>query len=253
MNFSFPDKVVLITGGGSGIGRATALAFAQAGAKIVFSDQNVDGGAETVAQVESVGGQALFVQGDVTVPDDVKALVATTVEQHGRIDIALNNAGISGPRVRMHEYDDQHFHDVIEVNVKGVWYCMKAEIEQMLEQGHGVIVNLASVAGLVGSANLSAYAASKHAVVGLTKTAALEYVRKGIRINAVCPGFTSTPMVTDNEHMQESFAEKIIKGVPARRLGKPEEIAAAILYLCSEEAAFVVGHTMVLDGGIHAA
>lgn len=253
MQFSFPNKVALITGGGSGIGRVAAHAFAGAGAKVVIGDHNAAGGAETVAQIEDLGGEALFIKADVTAVDDVKALVDVTVAQHGQIDFALNNAGISGTQVSLHEYDDEVFQNVIDVNLKGVWYCMKYEIQQMLCQKKGVIVNLASVAGLVGAPRLSAYAASKHAVVGLTKTAALEYVRHGIRINAVCPGFTETPMVMGNPDTRSDFSDRVVQGIPARRLGKPEEIAAAILYLCSEETAFMVGHAMVLDGGINAA
>ena len=250
MNFSFPNKVALITGGASGLGRATALAFGQADAKVVVSDVSEEGGQETVEMIRSAGGEATFVRTDVTNPTEVADLVRSAVHAYGRIDFALNNAGIGGPMMPMHEYPDDAWRTVLDVNLSGVWYCMKYEIQQMLEQGGGSIVNLASIAGLIGAPRLSAYAASKHAVVGLTKTVALEYVRQGIRINAICPGWTDTPMVRDPTAEDKTLTDRLTAGVPARRLGKPEEMAAAVLYLCSEESAFMVGHAMVLDGGI---
>ncbi len=250
MNFSFPNKVALITGGASGLGRSTALAFAASGAKVVVSDMNEEGGLKTVKKIHVDGGEAIFVKTDVADSEAVADLIHSTVAEYGRIDFALNNAGIGGLMMPMHEYPDDAWRSVMDINLGGVWYCMKYEIQQMLTQGSGCIVNLASIAGLIGAPRLSAYAASKHAVVGLTKTAALEYVRHGIRINAICPGWTDTPMVRDSMSQDEHFADQLTAGIPARRLGKPEEIAAAVLYLCSEESAFMVGHTMVLDGGI---
>ena len=250
MNFSFPNKVALITGGASGLGRSTALAFAASGAKVVVSDMNEEGGLKTVKKIHVDGGEAIFVKTDVADSEAVTDLIHSTVAEYGRIDFALNNAGIGGLMMPMHEYPDDAWRSVMDINLGGVWYCMKYEIQQMLTQGSGCIVNLASIAGLIGAPRLSAYAASKHAVVGLTKTAALEYVRHGIRINAICPGWTDTPMVRDSMSQDEHFADQLTAGIPARRLGKPEEIAAAVLYLCSEESAFMVGHTMVLDGGI---
>lgn len=257
MTFEFPDKVVLITGGASGLGRASALAFTHAGAEVVISDQNKDGGAETIEMIHAAGGSATFMQIDVTDEEAVADLIAQTVSLHGRIDFAVNSAGISGDMAPMADYPVETFKQVMDVNVSGVWHCMQHQIIQMLKQdegddGRGIIVNLASVAGVIGAPRLSAYVASKHAVVGLTKSVALEYVRKGIRINAICPGFTDTPMVQQDVESDPAFAEKVLAGIPARRLGKPEEIAAAILYLCSPAAAFTVGHAMVLDGGISA-
>lgn len=257
MEFEFPEKVALITGGASGLGRATAIAFGRAGAKVVLTDQNRDGGDETVEMVGSVGGTATFVEADVTNEQAVADLIAQAVAQHGRIDFAVNSAGISGQMTPMADYPTEMFQRVMDVNVAGVWYCMQQQIKQMLRQeagedGRGAIVNIASVAGVIGAPRLSAYAASKFAVVGLSKTAALEYVRAGIRINVVCPGFTDTPMVQQDSDADPVFAERMLGGIPARRLGKPDEIAAAILYLCSPAAAFTVGHAMVLDGGISA-
>lgn len=257
MEFEFPNKIVLITGGASGLGRASAVAFAQAGATLVLADQDQAGGDETVDMVQRAGGTATFFQTDVTNESVVEELVAQTVAQHGRIDFAINSAGISGDMTPMAEYPTETFHRVMDVNVAGVWYCMQQQIKQMLlqeeqEDGRGAIVNIASVAGVIGAPRLSAYSASKFAVVGLSKTAALEYVRAGIRINVVCPGFTDTPMVQQEMDADPVFAERMIAGIPARRLGTPEEIAAAILYLCSPAAAFTVGHAMVLDGGISA-
>ena len=186
----------------------------------------------------------------MTQPEEVAALVEATVSTFGRLDFALNNAGVGGVRALTADYPIEVWQRLIEVNLNGVWYCMKYELPQMLKQGQGAIVNLASVAGLVAFPGHAAYAATKHAVVGLTKTAALEYVRKGIRINAVCPGFTDTPMVQQMIETSPEFTERLIAAVPARRLGQPEEIAAAVLYLCSDEAGFITGHTLTLDGGI---
>lgn len=253
MHHSFTDRVALVTGAASGIGRAAALAFAQAGAKVIVSDIDEAGGLNTVQMIRDLpegSGEARYVQTDVTKPNSVEALIETVLDTYGQIDFALNNAGIAGIRTNTADYPEELWHQVIDVNLNGVWYCMKYEIPQMLKQGHGVIVNLASIAGLIGSPRLSAYAASKHAVVGLTKTAALEYIRKGIRINAICPAYTDTPMVQPMMKENPTFGERLLKAIPAQRLGTPEEIAAAVLYLCSDEAGFITGHTLVLDGGI---
>jgi len=253
MNHSFTDRVALVTGAASGIGRAAALAFAKAGAEVVVSDIDEVGGLKTVQMIQAMpegSTEAHFVRTDVTNPDDVEVLIEAVLDTYGQIDFALNNAGIAGTRTNTADYPEELWHQVIDVNLNGVWYCMKYEIPQMLKQGYGVIVNLASIAGLIGSPRLSAYAASKHAVVGLTKTAALEYIRKGIRINAICPAYTDTPMAQSMMEDDPRFGERLLNAIPAQRLGTPEEIAAAVLYLCSDEAGFITGHTLVLDGGI---
>jgi len=245
----FTNKIVLVTGGASGIGRATALAFAQKGAKVVVSDFIESGGEETVGMIRNLQGEAMFVRADVSNINDVANLMKQTMDTYQTLDIAINNAGYPGVRARTPDYPEVEWQRVMDVNVTGVWYCMKVELSQMMQQGSGVIVNLASIAGLVGFPQHSAYAASKHAVVGLTKTAALEYIRKGIRINAVCPGFTDTPMVQRVMEEEPAYGQRLIDHIPARRLGTPEEVAAAILYLCDDQAGFVTGHCLVLDGG----
>ncbi len=252
MLYPFTARVALVTGAASGIGRTSALAFAQSGAKVVVADFNEAGGQETVDMIRAADGEALFVRTDVTQQVEVSALLKTVFETYGQLDFALNNAGIGGIRASTADYPVDLWHQIMDVNLNGVWYCMKYEIPRMVEQGHGVIINLASIAGLIGSPYLSAYAASKHAVVGLTKTAALEYVRKGLRINAVCPAYTDTPMVDDLFEKNPEHKQQLLAAIPSRRLGTTEEIASAILYLCSDQAAFITGHTMVLDGGITA-
>lgn len=253
MTQDFSGKIAVITGGGSGLGRQAALAFAKRGATVALSDVNVEGGQETVEIIAEKGGTAVFAQVNVADQAAVTNWIDETVSHFGRLDFALNNAGIGGSTgYRTDEISEDLWQRVIDVNLNGVWYCMKAQLPHMVKQGQGVIVNLASIAGLVAVPRNAAYAASKHAVVGLTRSAALEYVRKGVRINAVCPGFTDTPMVQGGMEQDPVFAERLLRGVPARRLGRPEEIAAAIMYLCSDEAAFMIGQTMVLDGGITA-
>ncbi|MBN8618005.1 MAG: SDR family oxidoreductase [Anaerolineae bacterium] len=240
------ERVGLVTGGGSGIGRATALALAAAGARVVVSDVNGEGAAETVRLVEAVGGRAWGMVVDVTQGAAVEALVRGTVERYGRLDWAVNNAGVGGVMAPTDQQSEAAWDSIMEVNLKGVWLCMKYEIRAMLEQGGGAIVNVASAAGLVGFRYAAPYAASKHGVVGLTRSAALEYARKGIRVNAVCPGFTETPMVAG---LGETMVEATVKAIPMRRLGTPEEIAQAIVWLCSEGASFVTGHALAVDGG----
>lgn len=243
-------KVALVTGGASGIGRATALAFAREGAKVVVSDVVVAGGEETVALIKAAGGDALFVKADVAKPAEVDALIARVVAAYGRLDCACNNAGIEGAMTSTVDCSEENFDRTIAVNLKGVWLCMKAEITQMLKQGGGAIVNTASVAGLVGFAGLPAYVASKHGVVGLTKTAALEYAKSGIRINAVCPGVIQTPMLERLFQSSPQAGENIAALEPVGRLGKPEEIAEAAVWLCSDAASFVTGLPMAVDGGL---
>jgi NAD(P)-dependent dehydrogenase (short-subunit alcohol dehydrogenase family) len=244
-------KVALVTGAGSGIGRATAVAFAAEGAEVAVSDVAVDGGQETVARIKGAGGEATFVRADVSAAQDAAALVQTAVETYGRLDCAHNNAGISGQGFAPHEYPEELWDRVMAINLKGVWLCLKYEVAQMLRQGGGAIVNTASVAGLVGlpSGNVG-YSASKHGVVGLTKSAALAYAQNGIRVNAVCPGYVRTPMVEAviAERGPESEAA-LVATEPVGRLGSPEEVAALVVWLCSDAASFVTGAALPVDGG----
>ena len=242
-------KVALVTGGASGIGRATALTFAREGAKLVIADMNEDGGQQTVHMITEKGGEAIFVRIDVSQAVEVQALISQAVSTYGRLDCAHNNAGISGGgRALTAEYSEDTWHQVIAVNLTGVWLCMKYEIVQMLSQGSGAIVNTASVAGLIGGRGLAAYVASKHGVVGLTKIAALEYAQQGIRVNCVCPGVIQTPM-TERGLSDPERRARIIASEPMGRVGTPEEIAEAVIWLCSDAASFVTGHTMPIDGG----
>ena len=244
-------KVALVTGGASGIGRATALTFAREGAKLVVADMNDEGGQQTVHMITENGGEATFVQVDVTSTSAVEAMLAKTVEIYGRLDCAHNNAGIAGRiRAPLHECPEDVWDQVLAINLKGVWLCMKYEILQMLHQGSGAIVNTASIMGLVGSwSGTSAYNASKHGVVGLTKTASLEYASAGIRVNAVCPGYIWTPLIEQALLSRPEMEAQIIARHPVGRMGQPEEIAEAVVWLCSDAASFVTGHTMTVDGG----
>jgi NAD(P)-dependent dehydrogenase (short-subunit alcohol dehydrogenase family) len=246
-------KAALVTGAGSGIGRATALACAREGAKIVVADMAVEGGEETVSMIKSAGGKATFVLVNVTQAAEVEAMVAAAVSAYGRIDCAHNNAGIEGVFATTADYPEADWDRVMAVNLKGVWLCMKYEIPQMLQQGGGAIVNTASLAGLVGAKRMPAYVASKHGVAGLTKTAALEYAKSGIRVNAVCPGIIHTAMV-DRMFLNRrpDLEDRLAAVEPMGRLGKPEEVAEAVVWLCSDAASFVTGHTMTVDGGIYA-
>jgi len=250
MNSQFSGKVALVTGGASGLGRESALLLAKEGAQVMVSDISQTEGEETVAMISKAGGQANFVKADVTIAADVEAMVNQTIERFGRLDFALNNAGIDGVRARTAEYPEDVWRQVIEINLTGVFLCMKYELPQMVKQGGGAIVNLSSVAGVTGFPGHAAYTASKHGVIGLTKTAAIDYARKKIRVNAVCPAYTRTPMV---ERMVKEFPDlekKLVERVPLGRLGLPLEIAQAVLYLFSDAAAFITGHSLVLDGGI---
>lgn len=246
------SKIALVTGGSSGIGRATAALFAREGARVVIADLNPEGGEETVRLIRDAGGEALFLRADVSQAVEVEALVQRIISTYGRLDCAHNNAGISGRFAATAEYAVEEWDRIIGVNLKGVWLCMKSEIPPMLAQGSGAIVNTASVAGLSGARGLSAYAASKHAVVGLTRTAALEYARAGLRINAVCPGWVRTPMVESAFVTRPDLEAQLSMSEPMGRIGAPEEVAEAVLWLCSDAAAFVTGHAMVVDGGLMA-
>ena len=244
-NVSFAGKVALVTGGSSGIGRATAHAFAEAGATVVLSDIDAAGG-EAVAQALRDGRrEAAFIRADVSQAADVARLVTETVARFGRIDCAHNNAGILGGITRLADVREGEYDRLMSINLKGVWLCLKAEILQMQQQGGGAIVNTASIAGIRGSAWLPIYSTTKHGVVGLTRAAALGYAEDGIRVNAVCPGYVDTQMVTNTPLLQQRAAER----TPMGRLATPEEIAAAVLWLCSDASSYVTGEAMVLDGG----
>lgn len=245
-------KVALVTGGASGIGRAAARALAREGAAVVVADINVAGGEETIRTIKAGGGQALFARADVSKAADVESLVAVAIRAFGGLDCAFNNAGIGGALSRVPDKTEDEWDAVFNVNLKGVWLCMKYEIPAMLERGGGAIVNMASLAGLNGFALGSAYCASKHGVVGLTKSAALEYARQNIRVNAVCPGFIDTPMVRDMIEAVPRMEESTRSLSPMRRLGEADEVADAVVWLCSEKASFITGHALPLDGGVTA-
>jgi len=249
---SFKGKTALITGSGSGIGRATALLFAEKGADIMVSDINEKGGLETVRLVEERGRKAAFQKADVSSLTDVKSLVDKTVEIFGSVNIAVNNAGIGGDFKITHDYPVENWEKVIAINQTGVFYCMQEELKQMVKQGGGAVVNISSIAGLRAQPYTSAYTASKHAVVGLTKTAACEYARYNIRVNAVCPVFTMTPMVEDMLTIDPTFEKKLLRNIPLRRYGQPSDIANAIVWLCADESGFITGHSMPVDGGMTA-
>ncbi len=241
-------KVALITGGGSGIGRATAMLFASEGARVVVADYNVEGGERTAKAIKEAGGDAVFHLADVANPGEVETLVRKTIEAYGRLDCAFNNAGIEGQFSSTPECTLENWQRVIGINLSGVFYCMKYEVPEMLKTGGGTIVNTSSICGLAGIANTAAYTAAKHGVVGLTKTAALEFSSKGIRVNAVCPGFIRTPMVA-RVMDRGSFDEKaVIQTHPINRLGKAEEIAEAVLWLSTDASSFVTGVPMPIDG-----
>ncbi|MGD0118689.1 MAG: SDR family oxidoreductase [Candidatus Binatus sp.] len=247
-------RVALITGGGSGIGRATAIVFAREGAKVAIADYNRDGGEQTARMIKDAGGEALFIEANVAIAKQVEAMVARTVETYGRMDCAFNNAGIEGEMghgapINIADCSEENWARIIAINLTGVFLCMKYEIPQMLKHGGGSIVNTASAAGLIGLPGGTAYVASKHGVAGLTKSAALEYAKSGIRINAVCPGFIRTAMVERAIDGGSISEEMMIASEPIGRIGRPEEIANAVLFLCSDDASYVTGLPMPVDGG----
>ncbi len=248
---SFDGKVALVTGGAGGIGRTTALAFAAAGAAVVVADRDEKAGTQVAEEIVANGGRAGFVQVDVARATDVQRMVDFAVSRFGRLDVAFNNAGIELESKPTADCDEDTFDRVINVNLKGVWLCMKYEIAQMLAQGGGgAIVNTASVAGLIGAPLMPAYCASKHGVVGLTKAAAAEYGRQKIRVNAVCPGVINTPMMERAFEADPRRRARMERVHLLKRVGEPQEVANAVLFLCSDAASFVTGHPMAVDGGM---
>ncbi len=248
----FEGKVALVTGGGSGIGRATALAFARDSARVVIGNRNVQRGEETVSMIRAAGGTASFRRTDVLVAADIEALVKHAVSEYGGLDLAFNNAGIEGEPRPLAEQTEANYDAVMDINVKGVWLSMKYEIPRMLDQGGGAIVNCASVAGVIGFPGIGIYSASKHAVIGLTKAAALEYSAQGIRVNAVNPAVIDTEMVDRLADGMNMKKDDLTTFHPIGRLGRVEEVAEAVLWLCSEKASFVTGHSLMVDGGFTA-
>jgi NAD(P)-dependent dehydrogenase (short-subunit alcohol dehydrogenase family) len=248
-NESFTGKVAFVTGAANGIGRATALAFAREGASVVAADVSEHGNQETGRMIDELGGRAFVVRCDVSRAEDVKAALDGGLNEFGRVDFAFNNAGVEQPISAAADITKEEWDRITRINLRGVFLCMKYEIALMLRQGGGVIVNTSSGAGIKGFKGQAAYAAAKHGVIGLTKSAALDYAQENIRINAVCPGIIATPMMqrfTEGTHEGE---QRVIAQEPVGRMGTPDEIAAAVIWLCSDTAAFVIGHAMVIDGG----
>jgi len=245
----FDDKVLLVTGAGSGTGRDAAVAFAKAGGKVVLCGRRTEPLKETVDEICSDGGSAVFMSCDVSHHKEVQALVKLAVKEYGRLDYAYNNAGIEGEITPLHEQDIEDGDYLFRVNLNGMFYCMKYEIEQMLKNGGGSIVNHSSICGLKGWAGCSLYVASKHGIIGMTKSAALEYAEQGIRVNAIAPGPIRTPLHVRNTKGDPDSTAKV---VPMRRIGEPNEVTNVVLWLLSDEASFVTGHTIPIDGGINA-
>jgi NAD(P)-dependent dehydrogenase (short-subunit alcohol dehydrogenase family) len=246
----YQGKVVIVTGGSYGIGRAAAIGFAQRGAKVVIADIDVKRGEETLQRIKDDGGDAIFINTDVSLEHDVKVLIERTVQAYGRLDCAFNNAGIHKQFVSTIDFTLEEWEEMINVNLKSVWLCMKYEIRQMLKQGKGAIVNTSSAAGLVGAPSNPAYPASKHGVVGITKSTALEFARKGIRVNCVCPGPIRTGMQESLMATRPDIVKAMDQKVPMGRTGEPEEVAAAAIFLCSDAASYITGHALPVDGGI---
>jgi len=249
MNLSFENKVALVTGAGSGMGLATAKAFAEAGAAVVLADIDENAVRSAAEELVSAGHKAIAVRCNVADEAEVAAMIEQTVSTFGRLDAAYNNAGVQSPAVETTDASGEEFDRVHAINLRGVWNCMKYELRQMREQGSGAIVNCSSIGGLIGLPGRAIYHASKHGVIGLTRSAALEYASRGIRINAVCPGAIETPMVADMMAKESITMEDMVRGQPIGRLGRPEEIAAAVLWLCSSGASLVIGHALAVDGG----
>ncbi|MBD1871251.1 SDR family oxidoreductase [Cyanobacteria bacterium FACHB-471] len=256
-NGNFTGKVAFVTGAANGIGRATALAFAREGANVVVADISEQGNQETVRMIEELGGRAgasllpkaIAVKCDVTQAEDVKTALDKAIETFGRLDFAFNNAGVEQKNAATAEIEAEEWDRIVNINLRGVFLCLKHEIPLMLKQGGGAIVNTSSGAGVIGIKGGAAYTAAKHGVIGLTKSAALDYASQNIRVNAVAPGYIDTPMMDRFTGGTSKGREQVISEEPVGRMGKPEEIAAAVLWLCSDAAAFIVGHAMVIDGG----
>ena len=246
MAATFENKVVLVTGGGSGIGRATSVAFAREGAKVAIADVNLSGAEETARMIEDTGGDASVFEVDVSKADQVSSMIDKIVQSYGRLDCAFNNAGIAGIDGSTVDCTEENWDRMIDVDLKSVWLCMKYEIPQMEKHGGGSIVNTASINGLAGYPGSIAYVAAKAGVVGVTRVAALEYATVGIRVNAVCPGYILTPM---NQDADPEFKQDMLARTPLGRVGEPREIADVVVWLCSDAASFVTGHTMTPDGG----
>jgi NAD(P)-dependent dehydrogenase (short-subunit alcohol dehydrogenase family) len=244
----FKDKVIIITGSTFGIGKSTAIAFAQRGAKVVLSDYVED--QDTLKTIQKNQGEAIFVKCDVSNEDDVKNLIGETIKKYGKLDYAFNNAGVEGTPAPVTECNNDNWERTININLTGVWYCMKYQIPEMLKSGGGAIVNNASIAGLVGFGGLPAYVASKHAVVGLTKNVALDYAKQNIRANAVCPGVIHTPMVDRFTGQDPVVLEQMVATKPMGRVGQPEEIADIVMFLCSNASSFITGQAIAVDGGM---
>jgi NAD(P)-dependent dehydrogenase (short-subunit alcohol dehydrogenase family) len=250
MNYEeMQGKTAIVTGGALGIGRATAVAFAQQGVNVVIADIQEEKAQDTLNLIKDKPGEGHFIKTDVSSLQDIKDMVQETLDKFGSLDYAFNNAGIEGKQTPLAEQSEEDWDKIISINLKGVWTCMKCEIKEMLKAEAGVIVNMSSVAGKVGFANLAPYVATKHGVNGLTKTAALEYAKKGLRINSVCPGVIKTEMIERITKKDKEAEKQFANLAPVGRMGKPEEIAEAVLWLCSEESSFVTGHTLVVDGG----